>query len=132
MGIFNDIFGAIGDFSEANDYNTAAKIATQDAALAEESGRIQQTQLSRKVFQTTGQEAAATGAGNFASSGSALDVLRSTVQQGGLQHQIIGLQAGIQADSFRQQAEAYKGQAASAQAAGAGGLVNGILGIFGI
>ncbi len=121
------IFGAIGDFAEAGDYSKAASLANQNAALALESGRIQQAQEARKVFQVTGQEAAATGASGFASGGSALDVLRSTVQQGGLQHQIIGLQAGIQAGSFQQQAAAYQGQAKAAKAAGVGGIVGGIL-----
>ncbi len=127
-----DIFGAIGDFAEASDYNKAADIANQNAMLAAESGRIQQSQEARKAFQVTGQQGAAEGAANLSATGSNLDVLRSSVQQSGLQHQLIGLRAGIEAGSFKQQAQAYKGQANAASIAGVGGIANGIFSFFGL
>lgn len=125
-GGIGDIFKGIGDFAEASDYDKAAALANQNASLALQSGKIQQAQEQRKLFQVTGQESAATGGGNFAAGGSALDVVRNSLQQSGLQHQIIGLQADVEANSFTQQAEAYKGQANSAQLAGVGSFVNSI------
>lgn len=130
-GGISSIFSGIGDLAEASDYGKAAQIAMQNAALAKESGQIQETQEARKVFQITGQQSAAAGAGNLGPGGSMGDVLRSSLIQGGLQHQLIGLQAGIEANSFKQQATAYEGQASAAKAAGAGGILGGVLGIAG-
>lgn len=131
-GGISDIFGAIGDFAEASAYKKAAKIAEQNAFLAKESGRIQQAQEARKLYEVTGQEAAATGASGFAAGGSNLDVVRGSLQQSGLQHQLIGLQAGIQEGSFKQQAAAYQGQAQAASAAGMGGIFGGLLSFVGL
>ena len=128
-GGVSDIFAGIGDLSEASDYNTAAKYAEQNAAITKESTRIQQSQEQRKVCQVAGLESAGYGAGNLSAN---TDVLRGTMQQGALQHQIIGLQGAVTANSFEEQATAYKGQAASATAAGAGNIAGGILGIFGL
>lgn len=130
-GGVSSIFSGIGDLAEASDYSKAAKLADQNAQITEESTRIQQSQEQRKLFMVTGQQSAAFAGGNLAPSGSAQDVLRSSLQQSALQHQLIGLQGAVSANSFKEQATAYEGQAKAATAAGAGGIVSGILGGIG-
>jgi len=130
-GGISSIFSGIGDEAEASDYSKAATIADQNAAIAAQSTQIQQNQEQRKLFSVTGQEAGATAGGGLAAGGSALDVVRNSVQQSGIQHQIIGLQGAVEENSFKEQATAYQGQASAASAAGAGGFASGILGIVG-
>lgn len=127
----NDIFGAIGDLKEADAYGSAAKIANQNAALAQESGNVQQLQMQRKIYQTVGAQRSEVAGAGLASSGSALDLFRSSMNQGALSKQLISLQTGINVGSFEQEASAYKGMASAAKAAAGGGFLGGALQIAG-
>lgn len=126
-GGISSIFGAIGDLSEAGAYKKAATIADQNAALEAESTSIQQSQESRKVFQTLGAQASQVAGAGLTAGGSSLDVLRSSVQQGSLQKQLIGLQGAVQENSFKQEASAYQGMEGAANAAAGGGILGGIV-----
>lgn len=130
-GGISSIFGAIGDLKEADAYKKASSIATQNAVLEHESTQIQQTQEGRKVFQTLGAQAAQVGGAGLSASGSALDVLRSSVQQGALQKQLIGLQGAVQETSFKQEAASYQDMAGAASAAAGGGILSGIFKVAG-
>lgn len=125
-GGISSIFGAVGDLKEADAYKKASSIATQNAVLERESTGIQLAQQGRKVFQTLGAQAAQVGAAGLSASGSSLDVLRGSVQQGSLQKQLISLQGGIQENSFKQEAASYQGMAGAAKAAAGGGILGGL------
>lgn len=126
-----DIFSAIGDFAEASDYDKAATIANQNAAITLQSTKIQEAQEQRQLYRVTGQEAAAAGGANLEGGGSMGAVVRNSVQQSGLQHQLIGLQGAVEANSFKQQAAAYQGQANSANIAGTGSIANSVFSFLG-
>lgn len=126
-GAVQSIFGAMGDFAEAKSYKKAEDLATQNAGIANESTRIQQFQAQRNIYQTIGKQQAQVAGAGLASSGSALDLLRSSQQQGELTRQLIGTQGLIQQQGFLQEANAYGGMASAASAAGNGGLFGGIM-----
>lgn len=130
-GGISSIFGAAGDLKEAAAYGKAASIATQNAKLETESTAIQQAQEGRKIYQTLGAQSAQVGGAGLAASGSALDVLRGSVQQGALQKQLIGLQGAVASNSFSQEAAAYTGMQGAAKAAAGGGILGGIFKIAG-
>lgn len=126
-GAVSDIFGGIGSIKAAGAYSKASDIELQNAAIARESTQIQETQAQRQIFQTIGAQQAAVGASGFASSGTAQDLLRSSVSQGALQKQVIQTQGNINVNSYEAQATAYQGQAAAAKAAAGGGFLGGVL-----
>lgn len=109
-----DLFGSEGATAEANSYSTAAQLAEQNASLTAASTRIQETQLARKVFQTEGTQIADVASAGFTESGSALDLLRSSAQQGALAKSLTNIQGAINENSYAAQAGAYKGAAAAA------------------
>ena len=127
----SDIFGGVGDAAEAKAYSEAATIAGQNAKLAASATAIQETQTQRQIFQTIGAQKAAVGGAGLAESGSAQDLLRSSVQQGNLQTQLVRTQGMINVNSYEQEAAAYTGMSKAATAASTGGFLGGALGILG-
>jgi hypothetical protein len=109
---------ATGDLGEAATYGSAEDIAAANARLATISGQVEQEQEQVQLGQTIGAQKAAVAGGGFAESGSALDLLRSSTQQGLLQQQITGTQAALQSGGYAEQAQAYAGEASAATAAG--------------
>src|SRR5205823_4486792 len=86
---------ARGDLAEASNYDLAAGLARQNEAYTQQSTRIQQAQLDRQVTQAIGgQQASVAGAG-FASSGSALDIMRDSASQGALARGVLAQQGVI-------------------------------------
>lgn len=141
MGIFSNpnlgssvssIFGGIGDLEEAGSYFAAAKIARQNAGIAANSGAIQEMQLRRAITMKIGSQSAEVAGAGLAESGSALHLYRSSMAQGALAKQLVQEQTNINVGGFEQEAAAYSGMAQQAQASGAGNIVGGILGIFGL
>lgn len=154
---FSDIGGAVsdlfassgdkakaqGDFIEAKDYSLASDLATQNEKFAETSTAIKQAQLDRSIYQTIGgQQADVAGAG-FAQSGSAIDLLRSSAQQGALTKAVAGQQGLIQEAGYKEQAESYANMSQAATIAGnaendaakgsmIGGIIKGIAGVASI
>lgn len=126
-GAVSSIFGGIGDLDEASAYGKAGAIERQNAQIAAATGRIQTIQADRQIYQTIGgQQADVAGAG-LASSGSALDLLRSSMQQGALTKQLIANQTGLSVNSYTAEADSYEGRQAAAQAGAAGGFLGGLL-----
>lgn len=128
-----DIFGAIGDFSEAGAYSKAAKIANENAQISEQSTQIQETQQARALYQNLGTQVAAAGANGLSSSGgSAAAIMRSSMAQGALAKQLIGRQGVINENSFKTEAASYQGMASAANAAGIASAISAPLALFGL
>ncbi len=109
---------AQGDFAEATNYDLAAGLARENERFTEVSTGIKQVQAERQIYQTIGQQESEVGGGGFAASGSALDVLRSSAQQGALTHAVIGQQGLITEAGYDEQAQSYTNMAAAARQAG--------------
>jgi len=129
---FSDIGGAVsdlfassgdkakaqGDFIEAKDYSLASDLATQNEQFAETSTAIKQAQLDRSIYQTIGGQRADVAGAGFAESGSAIDLLRSSAQQGALTKAVAGQQGLIQEAGYKEQAESYANMSQAATIAG--------------
>jgi hypothetical protein len=123
-GAVSDLFGssahkakAAGDRIEAENYDLASSLALQNEKFTEMSTAIKQSQLDRSIFQTIGgQQADVAGAG-FAESGSALDLLRSSAQQGALTKAVAGQQGLITEAGYQEQAQSYTNLASAARLA---------------
>lgn len=132
-GAVSGLFGAAGDKAEAKAYSLASSYALQNAKITEASTQIQEAQAQRKIFQTTGAQQAQVASAGFASSGSSVDLLRSSMQQGSLQKSLIREQGLINENGYQEEAARYQGMASAAQKAAAGSGIGGILkGIAGI
>ena len=125
------LFEAQGSEKEAQLFNQAATVGKEEIKVEAASGGIQQQAERRQIYQAVGQNVAAAGGGNLSTSGSALDVLRSSQQQGALQVQLTGAQTGIQEFGTQLQVISAQAQAAEAQATAAAQAGSGIGGILG-
>lgn len=113
-GAVSDIFAgfgaaskAQGDQIEAQNYGLAAGYASEEEQYAATSTAIQEAQAERESYRTiSGQQADVAGAG-FAASGSALDLLRSSAQQGAMQQAVLGQQGLITEQGYQEQAASY-------------------------
>lgn len=130
-GAVSDIFGGIGALKEADAYKKASEISLTNAAITKRSTAINLAQAGRQLYQSFGAESADTASAGFQMSGSAIDLMRSSVQQGSLTQQIISNQGAITEQGFQQQAASYQGQAAAAKAKSSGGFLSGVLGLAG-
>ena len=109
---------AAGDTTEGGLYGTAEGIANSNATLAQAAGQVEQAQQGLQIRQTIGSQRAAVAAGGFQEAGSAVDLLRSSTQQGLLAQQITGMNSQLQASSYLQQGTALAAQGTAAAAAG--------------
>jgi hypothetical protein len=126
-GAVSGLFGAFGDFAEAKAYKTASQLAMQNAVITEEATKLQETQANRQIFKTLGAQAAQVGGAGLAASGSAMDLLRSSAQQGALTKQLIQAQGLITQQGFEAESAQYQGMASAAKSAGTGGIFGSIL-----
>lgn len=110
-----DLFGSHGATAQANSFTSAAQLAEQNADLSKASTRIQTVQQARQIFQAEGTQIADVAGAGFTESGSALDLLRSTAQQGALTQSLTAIQGAINENSYAAQAGAYRGAAAASQ-----------------
>jgi hypothetical protein len=117
-GAASDLFGgaataaglrlkAQGDLVEAGNYDLASGLAKQNEQFTEQSTSVKQMMADRQIQQGIGTEKADIAGAGFAESGSALDLLRSSAQQGALQKQLIGQQGLITEAGFNEQSTAY-------------------------
>lgn len=119
----SDLFGGFAAIKAAKGlkagaalYDEASQFSALNAVLAGQQTKVSQVQADRQIYQTVGgQEADVAGAG-FTAGGSALDILRSSAQQGALTRQVIGQQGLIKKEGFEQEAKSYALQAANARA----------------
>ena len=126
-GAVSDLFSAKGATASASSYSDAAAIAEQNAQLAKSATAIQEIQLSRQIYKTTGKQIAQVGGAGFAESGTAIDLLRSSISEGALTKAITAQQGAITENSYAEQAGLYTGLAASGKSAATGATIGGIL-----
>lgn len=115
---FGDDAKAQGDFAEAQEYTLASGLATQNEAFTKTSTAIKQAQQQRELTMNLGGQQANQASAGFASSGSALDLLRDSASQGALTHQVLGQQGLITEAGYQEQAQSYQTMATAATAAG--------------
>lgn len=123
-GAVGDLFAAQGYRSkaegnrqEAAHYRHAGDLADQNARFSSESTAIQAFQTERQLYQGLGGIEAAVGGSGMADSGSALDILRSSAQQGALQEAVLKRQGLITEQGYKEQAKSYRDMAGSADRA---------------
>lgn len=104
-----------GNLAEAELYDESGRLAKLNEEYTKQSTEIQNVQAERNILQTIGAQQAEVGAAGLASSGSALDLLRSSAQQGALTHQIITQQGAITEAGYEEQARAYSIMAGAAR-----------------
>lgn len=102
-----------GYLREAEAYENVGAIAKENATIEGVSGNIKQLQLGRAVQRTLGSQRAAVASAGFASSGSSLDVMKSSIQEGYLADQLIRSQTAVTQGGYLEQ-----GAAAQAEAGG--------------
>jgi hypothetical protein len=126
-GAVSDLFAASafktkgqGLRAEAEQYLVSAQYAEDNKQFAAQNTAIQEVQAGRDVEKTLGGQQAAIAAGNFANSGSALDIMRDSANQGALKNAILAQQGNITETGFEQQAQSYRFMShAASMAAGA-------------
>lgn len=114
-GAVSDLFAAGADSSksqadrlEGQNYGLAADLATQNANFTEQSTAIKQAQLARQNTLALGQTEADIAGAGFAQSGSALDLLRSSAQQGALTAAVAQQQGLITEAGYKEQAQSFR------------------------
>lgn len=113
-GAVNDLFAADAHQSkakglriEADNYDIASDYAEKNQKFVETSTAIKQAQMDREIYKTIGgQQADIAGAG-FAASGSALDLMRESAQQGALTKAVGAQQGLITEEGYKVQAQTY-------------------------
>lgn len=123
---------------EAAFYGKAADLEGENEVLAGSAGDIKIAQQERTNYGVlSSTESAQAGAG-FAMSGSGLDIMRENAQQGHLATQMLGVQKGIDINTYAVQKEAYsasqeqaKAEAAKARSAASSASTGGLLGGIG-
>ena len=130
-GAVNDLYAAKGDKASAASYAQAAQIATTNSQIAQNSEKTNQLQIQRQISQVGGSQEAALGMGNMAESGSGLDVMRESMQQGAIAKSEAAQQGTIQVQGYQQQAQQYQQMEDAANSAAHGSEVAGALQIVG-
>src|SRR5262249_14319456 len=82
----------------------AAGLADLNEKYTETATAIKQAQQQRSLELSQGSTEAAVAGSGFEASGSALDLLRDSAQQGALAHQVLGYQGLITEAGYKQQA----------------------------
>lgn len=126
-GAVKDLFGGIGEFESAKGYEAAANFATQNAEISAQSTQIQETQAQRKIYQTLGGQKADVAGAGLAASGSSLDVMRSSAEQGSLTKQLIANQGAINVAGYEEEASNYNAMASAAKSSGTGSIIGGVI-----
>lgn len=125
------LFNAEGNAAEANSYTSAAQLEEQNAQLTAASTRIQETQQARTMAQSLGTTQADVASAGFTESGSALDILKSSAQQGSLAKSLINIQGAINENSYAAEAGADTAKAKAANEANTAGTISAIASIGG-
>ena len=115
---------AQGAAAEAGQYDLAGQISTNNAQTELVSGQLQQFQNTRKLLMTLGSQTAGYAGSGFQASGSTLSVARSSLQQGLLQNQVLGVNANLAAGGYLEQAAASQAEATTARTAAAAANAN--------
>ena len=106
---------AAGDISEAQNFDLASGLAKQNEQFTEQSTAIKEVQQQRQNYLQIGTQTADIAGSGMQLSGSGLDILRSSAQQGALTKQVIGAQGLITEAGYNEQAAAYTNMSKAAQ-----------------
>jgi hypothetical protein len=90
----------------SGEFGAAANIAFQNSQEASAAGKLQQVQNARKVFQVSGAGIAAAAGNGERMSGSAMNILRNSHEQGTIAGQLIGTQTQIEVNGYIDQMNA--------------------------
>lgn len=138
-GAVSSLFGAKGDKAQASSYTKAAAYSRQNAKTAAVATNLKGLQTDREIFKVLGGQRADVAGAGLAASGSALDILRSSMQEGEMQKQMIRTQGQIEQTAYKAEADAYTGQAEAAKMAGKakktsalGSIVSAGMALFGL
>lgn len=99
---------AKGDLAEASNYDLAAGLAQANEAFTAQSTRIQDAQTARQETMAIGGQRAAVAGAGFASSGSALDIMRDSASQAALQRGVLQQQGVITEAGYEEQAKSFQ------------------------
>lgn len=129
-----DLYSQEGDEAEAQNYRQAAALSREEAQFTVSSTNISEMQADRQVTQAIGGVKAAYGGNGISTnSGSALDVLGSSAQQGAMTKAAVNYQGAQQEYQYNEQAISYDNMAnaadKAAQGAGIGALISGVAGV---
>lgn len=128
-GAANDLFGAVGAFGAAKGLKNAANISRQNEDLSRQSTAIKLVMQQRDLYRSIGGTQADLAGAGLAQSGSALDILRSSAQEGAMAHQLLQQQGAMDALGYEQEAQGYEAQASAKKKSGIGSLIGAGLGI---
>jgi hypothetical protein len=103
-----------GDLLEQQNYLQAEKLANTEAEFTKQSTAIQEMQQSREISKSLGQTTADVAGAGFATSGSAIDLLRESAAQGAITKQVTQQQGNITEQGYKEQAASYANMAAAA------------------
>lgn len=149
-GAVSDLFAAKGasykakgDLAEQQQYTEAAALADQNEKFTEQSTAIKQFQTEREIQKSLGETTANVAGAGFATSGSALDILRESASQGSLTKSVMATQGLITEAGYREQGDSYRtmanaaGIAADAENEAAkgdmiGGIIKGVTAVAGL
>jgi len=113
-GAVSDIFSAQayelkaqGNILEGEEYGVAQTLALQNEQFAKESTDIKSAQENRSIYQTLGGQRAEVASAGMAESGSALDILRDSAEQGALTTAVIQRQGLMEEANYAEQAQSY-------------------------
>ena len=125
-------YKAQGHLLEAQNYDAAAAFADQNEKFTEASTAIKEHQAQRQIYQVIGtQTTDIAGAGFSTGSGTALDLLRSSASEGAITHAALGQQGLITEQGYRVQADAYRNMAEAARVAAEADQTSGIGALIG-
>lgn len=130
-GTINSIGGAVQDLFaadahrskakglriEAESYDRSSIYAEQNALFTETSTAIKQAQTEREIFKTIGGQMTDVASSGFASSGSALDLMRDSAAQGALVKAVGQQQGLITEEGYHVQAKNYTAMGEAARMA---------------
>jgi hypothetical protein len=102
-----DILQGQGAAIEGESYGQAASLATLNAQYTAQSTAIQEAQASRALYTTLGTAAATAGGAGSSGGGSAMDIMRSSSQQGALNAAVLQQQGLITEAGYEEQATSY-------------------------
>ncbi len=114
---FGDAYKAQGDELEAGMYREGATLAEQNAQYTEAATGVKIAQQQRELEISQGRTTAAVAGAGFEASGSALDLLRESAQQGALAKGVLTQQGFITEQGYKEQADALNAQASAADVA---------------
>lgn len=113
-----DLTNAQGAYASSGAYVDASQLSTTNQQISEAATAVQVQQQQRQLYQTIGSQRADVGGAGFAESGSALDLMRSSAQQGALAKSLMTEQGAITSTSYLEQSDLYAGMAAAASDSG--------------